>query len=105
MRCGLITLHKNNYKGQMCCDGGLKKIFFLNFLFCIEIQPINNVVIVSGKQGRDLAIHIHVSILSGDLFLDWGIREGFSNNLAFKLELKDDQEVVHRQQWEIVVSR
>ena len=38
-------------------------VFLLNFLFCIRIQPTNNVVIVSGEQPRDSAIHIHVSIL------------------------------------------
>ena len=37
---------------------------FKNFLFCIGVKPINNVVIVSGEQQRDSAIHIHVSILS-----------------------------------------
>ena len=36
---------------------------FLNFLFCIGVQLINNAVIVSGEQQRDSAIHIHVSIL------------------------------------------
>ena len=38
-------------------------IFFFTFLFYIEVKPINNVVIVSGGQQRDSAIHIHVSIL------------------------------------------
>ena len=33
--------------------------FFLN----LGVQPVNNVVIVSGGQQRDSAIHIHVSIL------------------------------------------
>ena len=28
----------------------------------IGVQPINNVVIVSGEEQRDSAIHIHVSI-------------------------------------------
>ena len=40
--------------------------FFLiikNFLFYVEIQPINSVVIVSGKQQRDSAIHLHICIL------------------------------------------
>ena len=41
--------------------------FFLikknNFLFCIEVELINNVVMVSGEQERDSAILIHVSIL------------------------------------------
>ena len=30
----------------------------LNFLFCIGVQPVNNVVVVSGEQQRDSAIHI-----------------------------------------------
>ena len=38
-------------------------ILFLNFLFCIGAEPINSVVIVSGGQQRDSAIHIQVSIL------------------------------------------
>ena len=37
--------------------------FFNNFLFCIGVLLINNVMIVSGEQQRDSAIHIHVSIL------------------------------------------
>ena len=37
--------------------------FLLNFLFCIRIQLTSNVVIVSGEQPRESAIHIHVSIL------------------------------------------
>ena len=41
---------------QMLC-------FILNFLFCIGLELINTVVIVSGEQGRDSAIHIHVPIL------------------------------------------
>ena len=35
----------------------------LNFLFCIGIEPINNVVVVSGEQQRVIAIKIHVSFL------------------------------------------
>ena len=34
-----------------------------NFLFCIGVQPINDVVIVSGGQQKNSAIHIHESIL------------------------------------------
>ena len=37
--------------------------YLLNFLFCIAVQLINNVVIVSDEQQRDSAINIHVSIL------------------------------------------
>ena len=37
--------------------------FFFHFLFCIGVMLINNVVIASGEQRRDSAIHIHVSIL------------------------------------------
>ena len=36
---------------------------FLNFLCCIGVYPINNLVIVSGRQQRDSAIHIPVSLL------------------------------------------
>ena len=36
---------------------------FLNFLFCIWVYPINNVVIVSDEQQKDSALHVHVSIL------------------------------------------
>ena len=36
----------------------------LNFLFFIRVEPINIVVIDSGKQWRDSAIHVHASILS-----------------------------------------
>ena len=35
----------------------------LSFLFYIEVYPINNVMIVSGEQWRDSAMHIYVSIL------------------------------------------
>ena len=35
----------------------------LNFLFCIGVQLIKNVVVVSGEQRRDSAIYNHVSIL------------------------------------------
>ena len=38
-------------------------VFFLNFLFCIGLLPMNNAVIFSDEQRRDSAIHIHVSIL------------------------------------------
>ena len=38
-------------------------LFFKFFLFCIVVQPINSVVIVSGEQWKDSALHIHVSIL------------------------------------------
>jgi len=37
--------------------------FLKTFLFCIGVQTINNVVIVSGKQQRDSAIHIQALIL------------------------------------------
>ena len=37
--------------------------FFLSFLFYIGVKLINNVVILSGEQQRDTAIHTHVSIL------------------------------------------
>ena len=37
--------------------------FLLHILFYIWVQQVNNVVIVSGTQQSDSAIHIHVSIL------------------------------------------
>ena len=43
-------------------------VFFLNFLFYIGVQLINNVVLASGAQQNDSLIHIHLSILSQILF-------------------------------------
>ena len=37
--------------------------YFLNFLFCIGVYPINNIVMVSGEQQRDPAMYKHVTIL------------------------------------------
>ena len=37
--------------------------YTLNFSFCIGLQPINSIVVVSGEQRRDSATRIHVSIL------------------------------------------
>ena len=39
------------------------KIFLKKKRFCIEVQLINIVALVSDEQWRDSAIHIHVSIL------------------------------------------
>ena len=36
---------------------------YFSLFICIGVQLINNVVIVSGEQGRDSTIHIHGSIL------------------------------------------
>ena len=36
---------------------------FINFLFCIGVQPVNNVVTVSSGQHGDSVTYIHVSIL------------------------------------------
>ena len=38
-------------------------IYISELFVFIGVELINNVVIVSGEQGRDLVIHIHVSIL------------------------------------------
>ena len=46
----------------------VRKSFFFNFLFCIGVELINNVVIVSGVQPSDSVTHIHVSILFQILF-------------------------------------
>ena len=43
-----------NYRTEGC---------FVLFCFLIGVLLINNVVIVSGEQGRDSVIQIHVSIL------------------------------------------
>ena len=37
--------------------------FFFHFLFCIGVQPADNVVTVSGEKQGDSAIHIHGSTL------------------------------------------
>ena len=37
--------------------------YIFNFLFYIGVYPLSNVVIVSGGEQRDAAIHVHVSIL------------------------------------------
>ena len=52
--------------------------FVLNLLFCIGVQPINNVVIVSGGQLRDSAIHTQVHFC---VFLDNSDMGSFSNFL------------------------
>ena len=52
---------------------------FVYFLFCIGVMVINNVVIASGEQRRDSAIHIHVSILPQTLLpsrLPHNIKQG-----------------------------
>ena len=44
--------------------GGGQTPFVMTFLFvCFGVQPINNVVIVSGEQRRDSAANVHVSFL------------------------------------------
>ena len=43
-------------------------MFFLKFLYYIEVQLINHVVLVSGVQQSDSVMHIHVSILFQILF-------------------------------------
>ena len=40
-----------------------KQKYFFNFSVYIGVEPINSVMIVSGRQQRDSAIPIHVSIL------------------------------------------
>ena len=37
--------------------------FKKNFKFCVGVQLINNIMIVSDKQRRDSAVYTHVSIL------------------------------------------
>ena len=38
-------------------------VIYVFFLFYIGVEPINNVVVVSGEQQKDSAMRIHVSIL------------------------------------------
>ena len=47
------------------------EVFFFFYFFFIGVQLINNVVIVSGEQGRDSAIQIHVSILPQSPLPSW----------------------------------
>ena len=44
------------------CVGRINLFFFFNFLFCNGVWLINKVLVVSGEQWRDSAIHIHVSV-------------------------------------------
>ena len=39
------------------------KFLFKIFLFCIGVEPINNVVKISGEQQRDPAMHLWVFVL------------------------------------------
>ena len=59
---GRWVLYYQCYLGSPRID--IYTLFYKNFSFCIGIQPINNVVIVSGEKQRDSAIHIHAFILS-----------------------------------------
>ena len=45
------------------------KIFLqtLNFLFCMGVYPINNVVVVSDKEQQESVIHIPVFLLPYEL--------------------------------------
>ena len=60
-QCALV-LRAVIYKPLLCVSQPDFFLSFLNFSFYIGEWPINNVVIVSGEQQRDSAIHIHVSI-------------------------------------------
>ena len=55
----------------------MKKLIFLcfhfNFLLFTGVQPINNVVIVSGAQQSDSALHIHVHSLPNSLLIQAAI--------------------------------
>ena len=43
------------------------QVSFLNFLFCIGVEPVNSVVKISGEQQRDPAIHLWVFVLQTPL--------------------------------------
>ena len=57
----LVELHSFSSLLSLLCSVFLFS-FFQTFYF-IGVQPTNNVVIVSGKQQRDSAMHIHLSLL------------------------------------------
>ena len=66
-----FSVHQHHQEELSKDDLSLKFLYYYFLLFFnvlnktlfIEVKPINNVVIVSGGQQRDSAIHIHVSIL------------------------------------------
>ena len=58
-----------SYRGFQEAEGGWNEEYLFTYLFCklfifVGGIAINKVVIVSGEQRRDSAIHTHVSILS-----------------------------------------
>ena len=57
------TLHGPGIKGAPLKILGCHFCFFPNFWFCIGVQLINNVVIVSSRKQRDSAMCIHIPIL------------------------------------------
>ena len=57
------TLKYILYFTESICNTLVYFFLTLNFLICIGVQLINNIVIVSGEQQRHSAVHIHVSIL------------------------------------------
>ena len=62
--CKIIYLYvylKNLLIFSRTCASISISLYFLNFSFCIRVQLINNVVIVSGGPWRGPAIYIHVS--------------------------------------------
>ena len=55
----MVTFHTCR---ELFCFHFISSVLFfftLNSLFCIGLQPINSVVVVSGEQQRDSAICIH----------------------------------------------
>ena len=66
-----FSVHQHHQEELSKDDLSLKFLYYYFLLFFnvlnktlfIEVKPINNVVIVSGGQQRDSAMHIHVSIL------------------------------------------
>ena len=66
MLLGLLTSTSASQEKKNALDVFLPLltyVFIFSFLFCIEVQLIYNVVIVSDEQQRDSATHIHGSIL------------------------------------------
>ena len=59
---------------------------FLNFLFYIQVELINNVVIVSGGQQRDSATRMHVSILPQTLLPPTLLHDIERSSLCYTLD-------------------
>ena len=58
---GQRSLAGNTPRG--CKELDMTEVTHHTCIFSVGVQPMNNVVIASGEQQRDSAIHTHASIL------------------------------------------